>query len=73
MAFAPSDHASETALTAHKILVAAYHMVATGTPYRELGDAYLDHIGQTRTVANLKRRLERLGYRVSLEPNAAVA
>ena len=58
---------------AHKILVAAYHMVATGTPYRELGDAYLDHIGRTRTVANLKRRLERLGYRVSLEPNAAVA
>src|SRR5258707_2203987 len=51
---------------AHKILVAAYHMVATGTPYRELGDAYLDHIGQTRTVANLKRRLERLGYPVSL-------
>ena len=58
---------------AHKILVAAYHMVATGTPYRELGDAYLDRIAQTRTVANLKRRLERLGYRVSLEPNAAVA
>src|ERR1700730_14257258 len=58
---------------AHKILVAPYHMVATGTPYRELGDAYLDHIGRTRTVANLKRRLERLGYRVSLEPNAAVA
>jgi hypothetical protein len=41
--------------------------------YRELGDAYLDQIAQTRTVANLKRRLERLGYRVSLEPSAAVA
>ena len=27
----------------------------------------LDQIGQTRTVANLKRRLERLGYRVILE------
>jgi transposase len=58
---------------AHKILVAAYHMLAKGLAYRELGDAYLDQIGQTRTVANLKRRLERLGYRVSLEPNAAVA
>ena len=29
--------------------------------------SYLDQIGQTRTVANLKRRLERLGYRVILE------
>ena len=29
---------------------------------------YLDQIGQTRTVANLKRRLERLGYHVILEP-----
>ena len=39
---------------AHKILVAAYHMLAKGLPYRELGEAYLDQIAQTRTVANLK-------------------
>ena len=45
---------------AHKILVAAYHMLAKGLPYRELGEAYLDQIAQTRTVANLKRRIERL-------------
>ena len=55
---------------AHKILVAAYHMLANNLPYRELGEAYLDQIGQSRTIANLKRRLERLGYRVILEPNA---
>ena len=55
---------------AHKILVCAYHMLAKNLPYRDLGEAYLDQIGQTRTVANLKRRLERLGYRVILEPNA---
>ena len=55
---------------AHKILVSAYHMLAKGLAYRVLGDAYLDQIGQTRTVANLKRRLERLGYKVTLEPNA---
>ena len=55
---------------AHKILVAAYHMLANNVPYRDLGEAYLDQIGQTRTVANLKRRLERLGYKVTLEPNA---
>ena len=55
---------------AHKILVSAYHMLAKNSPYRDLGEAYLDQIGQSRTVANLKRRLERLGYRVILEPSA---
>jgi transposase len=52
---------------AHKILVAAYHMLAKGLPYRELGEAYLDQLDQTRTAANLKRRLERLGYTVTLQ------
>ena len=54
---------------AHKILVSAYHMLAKNLPYHDLGEAYLDQISQTRTVANLKRRLERLGYKVTLEPN----
>jgi transposase len=45
---------------AHKILVVAYHMLAKGWPYRELGEAYLDQIARTRTVANLKRRAPRL-------------
>ena len=52
---------------AHKILVSAYHMLAKGLAYHDLGEAYLDQIGQSRTVANLKRRLERLGYHVTLE------
>jgi transposase len=56
---------------AHKILVAAYHMLAKGVPYKDLGEAYLDQIGHTRTLSNLKRRLERLGYHVILEPKAA--
>jgi len=57
---------------AHKILVAAYHMLAKGVGYRDLGEAYLDQIDQTRTAANLKRRLD--GYIVQLQPkeNAAV-
>jgi transposase len=53
---------------AHKILVAAYHMLARRVDYRDLGEAYLDQIDQTRTAANLKRRLERLGYVVSISP-----
>jgi transposase len=57
---------------AHKILVAAYHMLAKGVAYHELGEAYLDQIQQSRTVANLKRRIERLGYRITLQPIAEV-
>jgi transposase len=56
---------------AHKILIAAYHLLAGATDYRELGETYLDRLDATRTVATLKRRLERLGYRVQLEPRAA--
>jgi transposase len=58
---------------AHKIVVAAYHMLARGVAYRDLGEAYLDQIGERRTIANLKRRLERLGYHVALEPRAEAA
>ena len=57
----------------HKIVGAAYHMLARGVVYRDLGDAYLDQISERRTVANLKRRLERLGYHVVLEPRAEAA
>src|SRR4051795_1334108 len=58
---------------AHKILVAAYHMLAKGVGYREIGEACLDQISQTRTVANLKRRLERLGFHVTLQSKAQPA
>jgi transposase len=58
---------------AHKILVAAYHMLAKRVPYRELGEAYLDQIDQTRTAANLRRRLERLGYCVTLQSKESAA
>jgi len=58
---------------AHKILVAAYRMLSTGSAYRELGEIYLDQIDQTRTAANLKRRLERLGYVVTLQLKEATS
>ena len=51
-----------------RYLVAAYHMLSRGVSYRELGEAYLDHLDRTRTAANLKRRLERLDYVVTIQP-----
>ena len=58
---------------AHKILVSAYHMLAKGVGYRDLGEAYLYQLNQSRTAANLKRRLERLGYIVTFQPKEEAA
>jgi transposase len=52
---------------AHKILVAAYHMLVRQLPYQDLGGSYLDKLDETRTTSNLVRRLERLGYAVELK------
>jgi transposase len=56
---------------AHKILVAAFHILADGTVYEDLGANYLDQLTKTRTSKHLVRRLEKLGFRVAIEPTAA--
>jgi transposase len=56
---------------AHKILIAAYHLLGGAPAYRELGPTYLDTLDTRRTVRSLTRRLERLGFVVTLEPSAA--
>ena len=54
----------------HKILVAAYHMLARNQPYAELGEGYLDRRDPARTAKRLVQRLEELGYKVNLAPAA---
>jgi transposase len=56
---------------AHKIVVAAYHMLSAGKDYAELSDAYLDKLDETKTASRLVQRLERLGYNVKLDRKAA--
>jgi transposase len=56
---------------AHKIVIAGYHILATGKPYRDLGADYLDKRTERRTKQHLIHRLERMGYHVSLTANAA--
>ena len=58
---------------AHRILTAAYHMLARREPFRELGATYLDERNRTKVVKGATRRLEQLGYRVTLEPIAVAA
>ncbi len=55
---------------AHKILIAAYHMLAEGVGYKDLGDSYLDRASAVATKRTLVKRLEKLGYHVVLEPIA---
>jgi transposase len=56
---------------AHKILVAIWHMLSTGTPYQDLGVDYLDRLDRTRTARHLVRRLNAIGYDVQLQAKAA--
>lgn len=58
---------------AHKILVAAYHMLSTGAPYKDLGEAYLDRLDKQQVAGNLVRRLRRLGYNVEIKELDAIA
>ena len=51
---------------AHSILVIAYHLIQRQQPYRELGGNYFDQRRPETTAKRLVKRLERLGYQVSL-------
>jgi transposase len=58
---------------AHRILTAVYHMLIRREPFRDLGAAYLDERHKSKVVKVATQRLERLGYRVTLETVAVAA
>jgi transposase len=64
-------HKRAAMAVAHKILVAAYHILSKQVSYNDLGDAYLDKLSKTHLTRNLLRRLDRLGYHVTIEPKVA--
>ena len=55
---------------AHAILVTIYHLLKDGTYYRDLGADHFDRRDRDALVRGNVRRLERLGYHVSLSPAA---
>jgi len=57
----------------HTILVIAYHLIQTKEPYRELGGNYFDNRRPEATAKRLVKRLEQLGYAVSLQQAPALA
>ncbi len=56
---------------AHKLLLAAFHMLSTGEAFRDLGEGYLDQIARKRSTTKLVQRLSNLGYDVMLVLKAA--
>jgi transposase len=57
----------------HTILVIAYHLIQRKEPYRELGGNYFDNRRPEATANRLVKRLEQLGYAVSLQQAPALA
>ena len=53
---------------AHSMVVSAFHMLSRHESYHELGANYFDAHRREHLVDQLTRRIEHLGYRVTLEP-----
>jgi len=56
---------------AHTVLVIIYHMLREGREYRDLGADYVDQQDKERIERHHIRRLEQLGYTVTLAPAQA--
>ncbi len=53
---------------AHSILTIAYHLISRQEPYKDLGADYFDKQRPESVKKRLIKRLEKLGYQVSVEP-----
>ncbi|MCY3018031.1 MAG: IS110 family transposase [Planctomycetota bacterium] len=56
---------------AHSMLVTIFHMLKRQTPYTDLGPAHFDRRDNKRTAQRLIRRLEAIGFDVTLTPKIA--
>jgi transposase len=59
------------AAVAHTLVVIVYHVLSRRQPYQDLGADYLDRLQPDRLANRLVRRLERLGLKVTIEPQTA--
>jgi transposase len=62
-----------TIAVAHNLLVIAYYILQDGTCYSDLGADYFDRLNPEGLRRRLTKRLEGLGFKVTLEPLAQVA
>ena len=57
----------------HTILVIIYHLLKDQTTYKDLGPDYFERLDTERLTRTLVRRLERLGHKVTLQPQEPAA
>lgn len=58
---------------AHSLLTIIYHMLKNASDYRELGGDYLDKLNSQRLLPHLLKRINDMGYQVSLQEITQVA
>jgi len=58
---------------AHALLIIIYHMLKDGTRYRDLGANYYDKLNEQAVVKRAVKRLEALGYKVTVEQASSAA
>jgi transposase len=70
-----SRHGPKKAMVAvaHSILRIIYHLLLDEHPFEDLGEAYFDQRQRQQVARRLTQRIERLGYRVQLEPITSAA
>lgn len=66
-------HKKAIVAVAHSMLVTIYCLIKHRIPYRELGADYFDKLNVTHIKRHHIRRLESLGFKVTLEPLEAAA
>jgi transposase len=57
----------------HSILIIAYHVLSRKQPYQDLGSNYFDERDRTLVARQSIRRLEQLGFKVTVETPSQVA
>ena len=55
----------------HSLLTVIYHLLRDGVVYQDLGGNHFDERDRSQVARQAVRRLERLGYHVSLTQGAA--
>ena len=58
---------------AHSLLVAIYHMIKDGTLHHDLGSDHFERLDRGQIARRAVRRLERLGYQVTIQEAAPAA
>jgi len=54
----------------HTILVIIYHLLKHGTTYEDFGSNYFDERDRVATLRRAVQRIEKLGYKVTVEAAA---